>query len=163
MTDYRPLASSSNAIKDWIEYSKSSMQLFSDYGLSYINTVLTSLSLRYANDSDNNDNNKDKINLANSDINNNNNSMSFIGPLSHYDNFLAISNSEFSKRLRSKDSLQHFKDHVDSIVNLESSIRQASPFFPFFSLMDSFVDTHHLPFRNAFVSINETPHKLLGK
>ena len=159
MSFYTPLAASSNAIKGWIEYSKSNMQLFSDYGLSITTAVLNSLNLRHANDDDNN-NKKDKKNFTNNG-GKNNNSTSFVGPYSYYDNFLAISNSEFSKRLRSKDSLQHFKDHVDSIVNLESSIRQASPFFPPFSILYKFVDNYHLMFHNAVVSINETPYEVV--
>jgi class III poly(R)-hydroxyalkanoic acid synthase PhaC subunit len=135
------------------------MQLFSDYESSYTNSVLKSLDLPYANDKD--DNNKVKTNLANSTINNSNKSTPFIDPLSYYDNLLAISNNEFRKRLRSKDSLKHFKDHVDAIVNLESSIRQVSPSFSLFPLIDWYVDTSHLPFHNAVVSINETPHEVV--
>lgn len=157
MSDYKPLASY-NAIRDLIEYSKSNMQLFSDYGLSYMNTVLNSLGLQYKNDIGNN--NKDKINSAYDNTTSNNNYVFFTNPLS-YDNLLAISNSEFGKRLRSKDSLQHFKDHVKSIINVESSLRQASPFFPSFSYLDIFVDRYNLPFHNAVVSINETPHEVV--
>ncbi len=161
MLDYRPL-DPSNVIRDLIEYYNSNLRLFSDYGLAYLNTVLNSWGLQYKNDSDNNNRDK-KINSVHNDTTaaNNNNSISFANPLSYYDSFLAISNSEFSKRLRSKDSLQNFKDHVKSIINLESSLRQASPFFPSFSHLDTFVDRYNLPFHNAVVSVNETPHEVV--
>jgi polyhydroxyalkanoate synthase subunit PhaC len=151
------LAFSSNVIENWMEYSKNNMYLFSDYGLSYINTILNSLNLRYAND-DNNIN-KDKIN---NNTNNNSSISSFIiDSLSKYDNLLYTSNYEFNKILRSKDSLQHFKDHIDSIVNLEKSIRQDSSYLlPFFSFLDSIID-NHLIFLNTLISINETPYKII--
>src|SRR5215212_5737014 len=151
MADYRPLTFS-NVAKDWINFSKNNMCLFSDYGLSYINTVLNSLNLQYSNDK----HNQEKTNNNNT---NNNEPISFIDPLSYYDSLFAISDSEFKKRLRSKDSLRHFKDYVESIANLESSVRQIS-FLPPFSFMDNFIDNYYQVFLNALVSINETPHKV---
>ncbi len=49
MSDYMPLAFS-DAINDWIEYLKSNSNVFSDHGLSFINTLLSSLNFQYAND-----------------------------------------------------------------------------------------------------------------
>jgi hypothetical protein len=100
--------------------------------------------------------NQDKTNNNNT---NNNEPISFIDPLSYYDSLFAISDSEFKKRLRSKDSLRHFKDYVESIANLESSVRQISFLPSFFSFMDNFIDNYHQVFLNELVSINETPHK----
>ncbi len=123
MSDYRPLAIS-DAINGWIEYFKSNSNVLSDHGLSFINTLLGSLNLQYANDADK----KYKTNnYFSSDTNDN--SVTFVSPFSYYDNLLSISDSEYNKHLRSKDSLQHFKNHFDNVVNLESSIRQISPFF----------------------------------
>ncbi len=94
----KPLAFSSNVIENWIEYYKNNMYLFSDYGLSYINTILNSLNSRYTND-DNNIN-KDKIN---NNVNNSNSISSFIVDfLSKYDNLLYTLNYEFNKILQSR-------------------------------------------------------------
>lgn len=160
MPNYRPL-DPSNVTRDLIGYYNSNLRLFSDYGLAYLNTVLNSWGLQHKND--NNNNNKDKkMDFAYNDTTAANNyPISFTNPLSYYDSLFAISDSEFSKRLRSKDSIQNFKDHVKSVVNLESSLRQASPFFPSFSSLDMFVDRYNLPFYNAVVSMNETPHKVV--
>lgn len=153
----KPLAFSSNVIENWLEYSKNNMYLFSDYGLSYINTILNSLNSRYTND-DNNIN-KDKINK---NVNNSGSISPFIVDfLSKYDNLLYTNNYEFNKILRSKDSLQHFNDHINSIINLERSVRQDSSYIlPFFSFLDNFID-NHLIFLNAFISINETPYEII--
>ena len=152
-----PLAFSSAVIENWIEYSKNNMYLFSDYELSYINTILNSLNSRYSND-DNNFN-KDKINK---NVNNSGSISPFIVDfLSKYDNLLYTSNYEFNKILQSKESLQHFKDHINSIINLVRSVRQDSPYIlPFFSFLDNFID-NHLIFLNTLISINETPYEII--
>src|SRR5215218_5956798 len=158
MSDFKHLASS-NVLGDWIDYSNSNLRLFSDHGLSYINTVLNSLNFLYADDGNID---KDKANNTNTDDNNKNtNSASFIKPLSSYDNLLAISNSQFNKRLRSNDSLWHFRDHFDSVVNLESSMRQIPPFLSPFSIVDSLIDNYHTTFLNTLASVNETPHEVV--
>ena len=134
MSKFNPLLPS-KVLENWIEYVKSNMNLLSDYELSYKDAILNSWSLKYVSDIDN----KDKLKT----VNKNNNFFSFINPLSFYDSLLYISNSEFSKHLSSSNSLQHFKDHINSIVNLESSIRQNSPYlFPFFSSVDNFIDNN---------------------
>ena len=153
MSNFEHLASS-KLFDALIDYSKSNLHLFSDYGLSYMNSVLNSLNLQNSNNYDD----KGRINL-NSDTNGN--SVPIINPISYYFHLLSISNSEFNKILHSKDSLQHFRDHINSIVNLETSIRQNPPFFPFFSIVDSVIDKYYIMFHKTVVSINETPHKLV--
>ncbi len=155
MSDFKNLVSS-NLLDDWIDYSKSNLRLFSDYGLSYINTVLSSLNLQFANDG-----NIDKHKVNNTNTNTDNGPISHVNPFSYYDKLLKTSNSELSRRLRSKDSLQHFRDHFDSIVNLDSSLRQIPPFLSLFSVVDGFVDSYHTTFYNTLVSINEAPHEVV--
>ena len=90
MSDYQHLASFSNVVKDWIDYCKSNVDLFSDYGLSYVNTVLNLLNLHHTNDT----NTHDKTNATT--VINDEGPVSFVKPLAYYDNLLHISNSEFS-------------------------------------------------------------------
>jgi len=152
MSKFNPLVPS-KVLENWIEYVKSNMNLLSDYELSYIDAISNSLGLKYVSDIDN----KDKLKT----VNKNNNFFSFINPLSFHDSLLYISNAEFSKHLSSSNSLQHFKDHINSIVNLESSIRQNSPYlFPFFSSIDNFID-NNIKFLEPIVSFNETPYKVI--
>ena len=152
MSKFNPLVPS-KVLENWIEYVKSNMNLLSDYELSYIDAISNSLGLKYVSDIDN----KDKLKT----VNKNNNFFSFINPLSFYDSLLYISNAEFSKHLSSSNSLQHFKDHINSIVNLESSIRRNSPYlFPFFSSIDNFID-NNIKFLDPIVSFNETPYKVI--
>jgi hypothetical protein len=142
-------------MENWIKYFKSNMNLLSDYTLPFINTILNSLNLQYAK----NIYNKDKI--TKTDNKNNNNSFSLINPLLSYESLLSISNSEFSKHLCSIDSLQHFKDYINSIVNLESSIKHISHYhFSIFSSIDTFID-NNLKFLDSLVSFDETPYKVV--
>jgi polyhydroxyalkanoate synthase len=155
-TEFAPL-SSSKIIENWIEYSKSNMNLLPDYGLSYINTILNLFDLKQAKDGIG----KKKNKITNWNNNNNHPFLSFTNPVSFYDSLLNISNFEFSKQLRSYNSLQHFKDHINSIINLESSIRQTFPYnFPLFSFTDNFID-NNLKFLEPIVSLDETPYEVV--
>jgi class III poly(R)-hydroxyalkanoic acid synthase PhaC subunit len=159
LSESASLASSYKIIEDWIAYSKSNVNLLSDYGLSYLNTVLSSLNLKQTNtisNSNSTSNNKIK------DENNYNYLplTSLISHLSLYGRLYDISSFEFDKRLRSNDSLQHFKDHIHSIVNLEISTRETPYSFPLFSSTDNLIDSS-LKFLETIVSFDQTPYKVV--
>ncbi len=139
--DYSP--STSNKILDgWIELSTNNMNMFSGYWSSYIKKVSQLSNLVYPESS--------------SDAQNSSNALT---QNPYFPDFLSIGNSEFERLLRSRASLQYFKDFIGIILRLDSAQRQVFP-KSFLSYADDIID-NSLSYPNSLVSVNQTPHEVI--
>ncbi len=141
VTDYTPL-STYKILEDWIELSANNMNMFSGYWSSYIKTVSKLSNLAYP------ESNPDALNSSNA-----------LAPKPYFHDFLGAGNSEFEKLLRSKESLQYFRDLMETILSLDSIQRQVFP-RSFLSYADNIID-NSLPYPNSLVSVNQTPHEVI--
>src|SRR5215212_9192050 len=142
----KPFSSSSSSTAEPIQrFMASSLRLFSEYWLIYASAFNKFLK---SNQGDYTDNYKWANNF---------------NYYYYYDNWLKITDFESNKHLRSKRFVDSFQEYIESMVDLNASMKAIGCFYPVFSLIDNFIDNYYLNavFSNPAIQFHQTPHEVV--
>jgi hypothetical protein len=82
----------------------------------------------------------------------------------YYDNWLKITDLESDEHLRYKRFLDILQEHVESMADLNASVKAIGCCYPVFSLIDNIIDNYYLNkvFSNpAIIQFHQTPHEVV--
>jgi len=81
----------------------------------------------------------------------------------YYDHWLKITDFESNKHLRSKRFLDSFQEYIESMIDLNASMKAIGCCYPIFSLIDDFIDNYYLNtvFSDASIQFHQTPHEIV--
>jgi polyhydroxyalkanoate synthase subunit PhaC len=138
-------SSSTTTAEPMQRFMANSMQLFSEYCLIYASAFDKFLKSNKGNYTDN-------YNWANN-----------FNYYYYYDNWLKITDFESNKHLRSKRFLDSFQEYIESMVDLNASMKAIGCFYPVFSLIDNFIDNYYLNavFSNPVIKFHQTPYEVV--
>jgi len=139
-------SSSTTTAEPMQRFMASSMDLFSEYCLIYASAFDKFLKSNQGDYTDN-------YNWANN----------FNYYYYYYDNWLKITDFESNKHLRSKRFLDSFQEYIESMIDLNASMKAIGCCYPIFSLIDNFIDNYYLNavFSNPAIQFHQTPHEVV--
>jgi Poly-beta-hydroxybutyrate polymerase (PhaC) N-terminus len=81
----------------------------------------------------------------------------------YYYDWLKVTDFESNKHLRSKRFLDSFQECIESMVDLNASMKAIGYCYPVFSLIDNFIDNYYLKtvFSNPAIQFHQTPHEVV--